>query len=82
MKATRFTGGSLLRYIGQKKVFKGRGKKMDGGEINVRGIFYLVDLIRLFNCIYKEALQYEPSVDLTWLFGSARKSMCLLMHSS
>ena len=47
----------------KRKSLKDVARKWLEGEIKVKGIIYLIDLIRLFNCLYKETLQYEPSVE-------------------
>ena len=46
----------------RKSLMDVAGKWLEG-EIKLKGIFYLPDLIRLFNCLYKETLLYEPSVE-------------------
>lgn len=49
--------------LASRKSLTDVARKWMRGEINVRGIYYLIDLIRLLNCLYKETLQYEPSVE-------------------
>ena len=50
--------------LAKRKSLKDIAGKWMNGEIKVRGIRYLLDLIRFFNCLYRETLQYEPSIDL------------------
>ena len=50
--------------MAKRKSLKDVAKRWMKGEIKVRGVRYIPDLIKLFNCLYKETLQYEPSVDL------------------
>jgi hypothetical protein len=49
--------------LAKRKSLKDVARKWLGGEIKLKGIFYLTDLIRLFNCLYRETLLYEPSVE-------------------
>ena len=49
--------------LGKRKSLKDVAGKWFEGEIKLKGVLYLPDLIRLFNCLYRETLQYEPSVE-------------------
>jgi hypothetical protein len=50
--------------LAKRKSLKDVTNHWINGEIKVKGVFYIIDLIRLFNCLYKETLRYEPSVEL------------------
>ena len=46
--------------LAKRKSLMDVAKEWLKGEIIIKGIVYLPDLVKLFNCLYKEKLEYEP----------------------
>ena len=46
--------------LAKRKSLTEVAKKWLKGEIKLRGIIYIIDLIRLFKCLYEEKLEYDP----------------------
>jgi hypothetical protein len=46
--------------LAKRKTLMEVAKEWLRGELKIKGILYLPDLLRLYNCLYEEKLQYDP----------------------